>query len=132
MVVARDSRLVRWAYFLESRKPYQTSLCALFWRTVLWTPMKVCAMVGGLGMILFVLFKGLLLAFAHAAVLGKFAVVGVIVAGIGIWLFKPKRSGEDARAKRVATRAVDAIENSIIVQGAMAVKSKICPLIELR
>ena len=45
--------LIQWAYFLEDVKPLQTSTCALFWRSVVLTPIKV------LGPLLIVTFLGI-------------------------------------------------------------------------
>lgn len=36
----RNSKLIKWAYFL-SDVPYYTSICPLFWRIVLITPIKI-------------------------------------------------------------------------------------------
>lgn len=127
MVVSRQSRLVRWAYFLDSRTPEHTSLCALFWRTVLITPLKICMIIGGAISITFLLAMLGYEGFLNAALVGKVAVVTLPVVGICYWLFKP-RGHLDAPAKR----AIEAITESVVVQGAIAVKSKICPLIELR
>jgi hypothetical protein len=42
MRVKAESRLVRWAYLLDTDgTPDRTTVCALFWRTVLYTPVKL-------------------------------------------------------------------------------------------
>ena len=55
MELSRDSRLVRWAYLTDTR-PNQTSLCALFWRSVLVSPCVavVCVVISPIiGIVLF-------------------------------------------------------------------------------
>ena len=37
----QSDALIQWAYFLEDVKPLHTSSCALFWRSVVLTPLKV-------------------------------------------------------------------------------------------
>lgn len=36
-----NSLIVRWAYLGNDVRPLQTSSCAIFWRCVVWTPLKV-------------------------------------------------------------------------------------------
>lgn len=56
--------LIQWAYFLEEVKPLHTSTCALFWRSVVLTPIKVLGPVGLVGLFLFALTCFLLNAWA--------------------------------------------------------------------
>jgi hypothetical protein len=118
---------VRWAYFLESSKPWHTTLCALFWRTVLLTPAKICCILGGVGLIGMgvVILGGI--AIQYAWLLGETLLIAIPIAAVAWWLVRPQ-GHLDAPAKRMA----EAIRQSVIVQGASAVKSKICPLIELK
>lgn len=41
MVLSKESRIIRWAYILDE-PPFQTSLCVVFWRSVVWAPL-ICA-----------------------------------------------------------------------------------------
>ena len=53
-----NSPVIRWAYFPVNdcySPPPMTSLCALFWRTVLLTPLKIALLGAGLGLFLFFL-----------------------------------------------------------------------------
>lgn len=117
MKVDRYGRLVRWAYWGEASVPFQTSLCVLFWRTVLWTPLKgaTLLLVGG----------GLLYLVGDAIWVTKGAVI-VIGALAGwtlyalIW-FLP----------RTFRRLADSTERSVVWQGAKAVKGRMCPIVEL-
>ena len=39
--LSRHNLIIWWAWLFESRRPYHTDLCTLFWRTVLLTPLKL-------------------------------------------------------------------------------------------
>jgi membrane protein YdbS with pleckstrin-like domain len=124
MTLSRESRLVRWAYFSEERIPRQTSLCVLFWRVVLLTPLKLAWLVAlavGACVALWLL-GDMLLAIMHrvgvtTVVFGCFV---LIVAFVGVRFA--------SRRWHVTKSGLDA---SPLVQSALALKRGICPLIEL-
>lgn len=56
MELSRKSKLARWAYRFDSyRPPYQTTLCALFWRALLLTPLQYALLTVVPGLILSVI-----------------------------------------------------------------------------
>src|SRR5688572_26100468 len=45
MELHKDQFIVRWAYPPFMRRPYRTSLCAVFWRAVLFMPLAYLALL---------------------------------------------------------------------------------------
>lgn len=45
MKIQSNSRLFRWAYLGEVRRPDVTDLCSMFWRVVLFSPAKILVVV---------------------------------------------------------------------------------------
>lgn len=133
MVLERHSRIVRWAYLHDKDVPERTSLCAIFWRSVLWTPLglfcKVAITIWTIGWLMWLAFLAFDWAITNwpttlriltVVFLGAVLVVGCVVATrITSWL-------------RTQERPIRAIKESPIYQGAVAVKSKVCPLVEIR
>lgn len=117
MKVDRYGRLVRWAYWGAASVPFQTSLCALFWRTVLWTPLKGATLLLTGGSVLYVL--------GRLTWETKGLVPLAIALGVGvIWALIKFLPGT---FRRIATRT----DQSIVWQGAKAVKGRLCPIVEL-
>ena len=111
MKLSVNNKLVRWAYWFEDR-PKQTSLCNLFWRSVLFAP--------------FVLLL---------------AIVFVWVWGPAMLYTKYGRQPVDAWFQRREQRAYDrfiAYENdpisdpsslTLLWLGLVSIKNKVCPII---
>lgn len=126
MNLKRDSRIVRWAYLTDDCSPPRlTSLCALFWRCVLWTPVRLTialTVVGGL-------VGGILL------VAWKIWPVTVALAVIGLSVWALIRFDLDDVRTDALDRRLDAatarVSRSVIWQGAKAVKSRVCPLVTI-
>lgn len=117
MQLRRDSRVVRWAYLWESSVPYRTSLCAIFWRTVLWTPLK---MIAPLGILSFCLRMAWLYPLDWAIGTGVF--IGIVLAvGCIAWV-QYRFEHRDVWADK---------KPSVLRDGFRAVKSKVCPIVDL-
>ena len=56
MKLKRSSWLYRWAFSMSAIKPRQVSLCSLFWRVVLFTPIAWGLLIGAIGVVLVMLF----------------------------------------------------------------------------
>lgn len=82
MILKRNSRIVKWAYLLSENynyPPRHTDLCTLFWRCVLWTPLKLIVIGAFLWMIGYVSWRDWTV---------PVTVFGVLFAGaFGIWLW---------------------------------------------
>lgn len=135
MTLERDSPLAKWAYVFEWDKiPKQTSLCALFWRAVLLSPTKIvfAAMVA-VGLLttaiqllaFFFHFNWRAVLFVIVAMLAGVVVIAVLAAGVVAVVV----IGEKVEDK---TSIVERVRASFLVQGAKAVKSKYCPIVEIR
>lgn len=120
MELKRDSRIVRWAYWSWfSDRPSRTTLCAIFWRAVLLTPLQ-----------------------------GLLVIVSLPI-WIPVWLYDRYASTPVTkwRRRRKAARRErdqawwDARLNApspqpsawhVLWEGAKAVKSKVCPLVTIK
>lgn len=116
----RWSRLVQWAYLWEDGVPYQTSICPLFWRTVLVTPLKVGVPLGGLLLLGFwTVYYTHKVLFAVLVISGVVCAVGLI-AGV-CELFTRARGRLDGAWR----------EQSVVYQGFRSIKARMCPLVEI-
>jgi amino acid permease len=115
MRLDRDALIVRWAYLFEkrSRWGWQTSLCALFWRAVLLTPLK------------------LLLPLTAVAFLGWAVYANLVetlkVVGIMAFIFITTAAIVGA----IEVLKSDTVRESVVWQGAKAVKGKFCPIVQI-
>lgn len=129
MELSRDSRIVRWAYLTEKHKiPERTSLCVIFWRSVLGTPIVLLGLFVWLPtIVLLAVYKLALLIWAHKGetlmVLGGIAALAIAIAAIVI----AKRAVERARNYVGEPTAAH-----VLVSGAMAVKQRICPIVTIK
>lgn len=144
--LSRDSKLVKWAYLLDSKselekydvnysvhppvynlRPVRTSLCAIFWRTVLLTPL---AIVAGLG---FVIAGGVLIISVLAVILKLFMAHKVIVlsATLGL-LLAGALIAYKTEIEPYFLDTVDKAKSTVLVQGFKAVKGKVCPVVEIK
>ena len=115
--------VVWWAWLFEIPKPYQTDLCSLFWRTVLFTPLKLTVFMA-IGFMLAVVIVDITvdigwitLAVVFLSIIGAFVLAGGVV-----WLLT-------RQAIRQATK--QAIFHNPIVKGASYIKEHYCPLIQI-
>ena len=83
-----DSKLVRWAYYEES-VPSTTNVCALFWRSVLLTPLKLLPMIL-IFVVVPIVFVWMIFKSPNEALIFGGIIVGTtaILMGIGWLLFK--------------------------------------------
>lgn len=113
MTLDRDSAVVRWAYPLET-PPEGTTLCALFWRVVLWTPLKIVGptfLALGVPSALFLL--GMLAPEVIVlALIVPLFVVAVAGIGVGIDMFRDRPS--------------------VIKDGFYAMRSTVCPIVWIK
>lgn len=137
MTLAKESRLVRWAYWMEDDKkvPERTTLCAFFWRAFFYSPLIVVAALVCVACLVVMLGRVAwwLIWYFNLVELAKFvrlmiAVVVLSVAVIGIVAgisFVAKKAAEPV--KPLGRR----LRDSVFMQGVKSIKSKFCPLIEL-
>ena len=118
MELPRESWIVRWAYLWEGYTPHQTSLCALFWRTVALSPLKVFML-------------GCVLALIGSAVYDypwqSVALVGVVASILGAmiliaWLVDEVEFRHRQRQPE---------QPSVVRDGFRAIKGKVCPIVTL-
>lgn len=116
----RWSRLVQWAYLWEDGVPYQTSICPLFWRTVLLTPLKVGVPLGVLLLLVFwAVYYTRNMLFAVVIIIGVVCGVGVITGVSELLSRAHRRLGSAWR------------EQSVVYQGFRSIKARMCPLVEI-
>lgn len=120
MKLQRNSRVVRWAYWGE-RVPERTSLCAIFWLTVLVTPMKI------LICLCLVWIIGPAVWFFPLRISALIACMAIFVAVVwlGGWI------EEQARKRRFNRPDDDEPKPSVLIDGLKAVKGKVCPIVEI-
>lgn len=117
LTISRKSWLLKWAYFLEHTVFYsgeKFSLCPIFWRTILLTPIKLLAICA-------VAFTVLALPYIKLGWWG-IALQAAIVAWVSVIFFVCDRISNRGRGKR---------KPSIVVAFYRGVKDKYCPLIEV-
>lgn len=121
MTLSDRNLLIRWAFLFESqsRRPSETNLCALFWRCMLLTPLKLTGIAGvGVVVSVFIIsaldigWKNVLLALGIAATMG-----GVI--GLTVWA----GTSREVRAAVVASPLGQAVAYG---------KANYCPAITIR
>jgi hypothetical protein len=113
-------RLVRWAYFAASYTPAQTNLCAVFWRSVLVTPLKL------LGLAFFLYFVVYALLIYPVLALGWWGLLsGPIVAGL--LMLSVLASDWFRRCPSTS----DSGQPSVLATTFRAMKARYCPIIEI-
>jgi hypothetical protein len=107
--------------------PQQTSLCALFWRTVLITPMKIAFPVFFVGSVLSVLVYQ---AWQHPK---DFSIAAAILSAL-VALIGGGQKYEDYIKQRRVDRynAPKPAEPSVLIDGFQAIKGKVCPIVTIR
>lgn len=123
MKIQRSSRFVRWCWSASDFAPlHHTTVCELFWRGFVFTPLTWIARVGAL---IFVLgLVGLIaweIATTPVIVWGLGGVVAVIA--LPIWAIYTKR--------RVFGEPTHSVVAQVVVERAKAWKQRVCPLVEL-
>ncbi len=118
-----DSKTVRWAYLFGDYVPHQTSLCAIFWRCVLLTPLKLAFIVFIGSMLATLIIMLVKLAYLNGAFTAIF--VG-LVTGLAVFAYLNRRS-----RYKTGDSLIDKVGEWPVIQGAKAVKGKICPIVEL-
>jgi hypothetical protein len=126
MTLSYNSRIVRWAYFFNSYVPSQTSLCKLFWKTVLITPLIGLGIGGVCGFLLWLItYVGLYKNTKFTLV--SIAFIGALILYVNFANKKVKRAIEDT-CESIGIK----VQESILWQGMKAVKGKFCPIIQIR
>lgn len=126
MNLSRQSLIFRWAYFFDGRAKRrsieQTSVCAIFWRCVLLTPLLI------LGIVLFVA-AILNLVWTHPIpVLKGLASAATIIGAIVLIA----NAQERRKRRREALAEAGFVETpSMLMAGAKAIKARICPIVEI-
>jgi len=142
-----DGWVVKWAYLLsEGYPPRQTTLCELFWRCVLVTP------VGSILCVALILLvcagpSFVVAAFAHFVTGWEVALLVLMPIGLLLSLNLFSDDGRAQLCREVAwvasvpdfrdVREVRVVRNiaevgSVIVGGLLAIKSRICPIVRIR
>ena len=119
MKLHRDSRIVRWAWMMtpNSRIPNWTSLCEVFWRSVLVTPMQVLVLLA-----------------ASPILLPAWIWMCYIDPPLLAWRDRrDQRRYERMKAKTApVVKPVDAPSAwRVLWAGAKAVKGRVCPIVEI-
>lgn len=121
MVVSKTSKFVRWTYYFNTEHcpPARTSLCAIFWRGCVLMPLlALFAAAGG----------GFLLWQAGTHMLNMLAVVcgvaGLLGLCYGVAVFFDE--------KKMHRKIIHQVTSSVAWQGITAVKSHICPIVEIK
>lgn len=121
MTVNGNGPLVEWAYKFEERVPLYTNLCALFWRTVLFTPLKIGAIGLVLGLLVlwheYLWFQAWWMALAPVG--GVAGLLGTIA--FGVWC-------EDRFRERKLRPAED---RTLVYLVYRSIKDRYCPLIRI-
>lgn len=121
MITIKESGLLaRWAYLLSDYTPCQTTLCTLFWRSVLLTPIKLIGVGVFLGALLYVL---IWLPFKEFGLFGPL-IAPLFTGFLVLWfivLGKIKERWSDN----------DYPEPSIIMEGLRGIKEKYCPIVRI-
>ena len=112
MKLKRSLLLYRWAFSLSPIKPYQVSLCELFWRVVLFTPFTWGVLILLVGISLFGTFVLPIMVF------GWWGLLLALVLGLLIWAVLAQRW--DNREQR---------EKSLLLSYIKAKKARWCPII---
>lgn len=119
--LSANSRIVRWSYWrLFSRTPSRTTLCRLFWRAVLVTPLQ-----------------GVLVVVSAPFWVPVWVYCSYLQEHVDAWLrarmeAQWRRDRERYDRKRQTSQSAD--EPSawrVLWEGAKSVKSKVCPLVEI-
>lgn len=124
MTLSRQSRIVRVAFWMRKTGtaiPSHTTLCAFFWRVVAITAL---AILGAYDVVRI----GLLIiraTYHHPLIVGAI-VLAVVVLALVIRHFM-KRG-----VPKLPSLHLERVAASAVWQGAKAVKSKVCPVIEIR
>lgn len=115
------SRLVRWTYYFNTghRPPARTSLCAFFWRGFVLMPAAIAFVVIGVLGILNIVWQNKC----------EFAMAVVFFLSIGVFIWSVSKLGERAKTRRLAR--VQPSTPSVFVQGVIAIKLKVCPIIDI-
>lgn len=114
MKLKRESRLVKWAYFLADSVPSRTSLCVLFWRVVLITPLKILFIGAVTFLVGRALFRIAEVAWAYPLHAAAFL---TIVVSLLVYAYRRETS-------------IDPPE-SVVLEYIRAKKQKVCPIIEI-
>ena len=114
MTLDKMSKLVRWTYVLAHSVPRQTTLCRFFWRAFVFMPLFWAMAGGAVG------------AFVYESILSKgilpLLVVGVLAGVTGLVYI----------LINVVPSIKDYVKESTFVAGIKAVKSKFCPIVEIK
>ena len=123
MELQKNGRAIRWAYMFEDFTPCQTTLCAMFWRTVMITPLKLAFLASIISLVLYTVFW---IPVHIWGWWGLLAFPGIITLLAGI----PWISYEYTEWRSIRVDAHK--EPSVIIEGIKALKSRFCPIITIK
>lgn len=118
-------RLVRWAYLGVDKynRPNVTSLCEVFWRSVLLTPLKL---IGLLACYLGLCYSLGLVSYENPWILPS--VAGILLSIVGVVVLISYLI-ETAKEKDLGYKVGNRFNSFILVRGFKAVKAQYCPIV---
>ena len=119
MKIRASSPIVTWAYLFERYKPYpsdRTTICPLFWRTVLLTPLKLAAIAGVFALVCWSLYQAWLVKWELGTLI--LILLSVIASVFGAQKAVRTDLGQDTL--------------NVVGGGLVAIKKQICPIVEFK
>lgn len=139
MKLSRESRLARFCY-LGRRMPKKTTLCAFFWQAFVIMPILCLFAASTVGILLFFVGREVVKNWVPFTI--GFSIIGLLIFVIiryGAAVDKYLRDKETERQMKYWSRdrSLDKkslytrVKESFFIQGAISLKKKFCPIIEL-
>ena len=119
MKIRADSLVVKLAYLFDMCKPYpsgRTTICPLFWRTVLLTPLKLAAIAGVFALVCWSLYQAWLVKWELGTLI--LILLSVIASVFGAQKAVRTDLGQDTL--------------NVVGGGLVAIKKQICPIVEFK
>lgn len=133
MQLDRHGKLIRWAYLWEQHgPPSRTSLCAVFWLSVLVTPVKLLTVTTFLASLIAVLFGVIPYWIVTVFVWYPLLMVPLALSAVALVAYDIATHDRRADDESYIDRAMERLVEAPLVQGALAVKRGICPIVEIR
>ena len=130
MFLNKTDKIVRWAYFTydpdngHCKAPRLSSLCAIFWRSVLWTPLKLL-----FPLTVLVAISGIAWIHPKDFFITVGIIAGLLLAVVLIVWVHDQFEDDESTIYLTTNNVKDTIAESVLWQGFKAVKSKACPLV---
>ncbi len=127
MRISRQSKFIRWCWWYnewELRAVERSSICELFWRGFVISPIVVCLCLFGVSSIIYVVGKGLYLMWTMPVM--AWSVGGICVAALlSMSAIYCKRKWYPSQRKTPPVAFL------VLVERVKAAKKKACPIVEL-